>query len=156
MNLNCDFIAVPRIVLIDNDLCSTDKLVMGLITSLALKEGYCFASNNYLATSLNLSKRTICESLSKLKKIGLVRMKYEKNNDRKIYVNEKIVSQKTSIGNEEQFIEPIEEDRNYNIKNKLINNNNIPKWMVNPEMCVSVEPTEEERKEMEELLSYYD
>ena len=101
-------------------------------------------------------KRTICESLSKLKKIGLVRMKYEKNNDRKIYVNEKIVSQKTSIGNEEQFIEPIEEDRNYNIKNKLINNNNIPKWMVNPEMCVSVEPTEEERKEMEELLSYYD
>lgn len=156
MNLNCDFIAVPRIVLTGNNLCSTDKLVMGLITSLALKEGYCFASNNYLATSLDLSKRTINDSLSKLKKLGLVRMGYENNNARKIYIDDKIASRKTSIEYEDVFMEPMEEYRNYNRKSKLIKNNNIPKWMTHPEMCVSVEPTEEERKEMEEILSYYD
>ena len=64
MTLNCDFIAVPRIVLSDENLTSTDKLLMGLITSLTLKYDYCFASNKYLSDTLNTSKRTINYSLS--------------------------------------------------------------------------------------------
>ena len=84
------------------DLKPNDKLLMGLITSLSLKNGYCSANNDYLATEMNVSKRTITTSLSNLRKLGFISIQYEKYH-RKIYNN---VWKPTSRGIEDYFYTP--------------------------------------------------
>ena len=49
-----------------------------LITSLSAKEGYCYASNQYLAEKLNKSKDTISAGITKLKKYGYIETEEEK------------------------------------------------------------------------------
>lgn len=82
---NLKYVQVPMIVLADVDLSSTTKLLMGLITTLSMKDGYCYASNRYLSNLLKVSKRTISSSITALR-----RKKYvEIGNDdsaRKIYL----------------------------------------------------------------------
>ena len=82
---NLKYVEVPMIVLLDEDLSSTTKLLMGLITTLSMKDGYCYASNRYLSNLLKVSKRTISSSITALR-----RKKYvEIGNDdsaRKIYL----------------------------------------------------------------------
>lgn len=82
---NLKYIQVPMVVLLDEDLSSTTKLLMGLITTLSVKDGYCYASNRYLSNLLKVSKRTISSSITALR-----RKKYvEIGNDdsaRKIYL----------------------------------------------------------------------
>ena len=56
---NLKYVEVPMIVLLDNDISSTSKLLMGLITTLTMKEGFCYASNKYLSNLLKVSRRTI-------------------------------------------------------------------------------------------------
>lgn len=50
----------------DNSINSTDKLVYGIIGVLANTKGYCYANNDYLSKQLNLSKRTITNSIGKM------------------------------------------------------------------------------------------
>lgn len=69
---NSAFIIVPRIGLIDKEISKTTCLVLGLIVSLTFKNDYCYASNKYLADYLNVSKRTITDSLSLLKKLNYI------------------------------------------------------------------------------------
>ena len=82
---NLKYVQVPMVVLADVDLSSTTKLLMGLITTLSMKDGYCYASNRYLSNLLKVSKRTISSSITALR-----RKKYvEIGNDdsaRKIYL----------------------------------------------------------------------
>lgn len=66
--LDCEFIMTPRILFNDRNLSKTDCSVLGLIISLTLKNGYCYASNEYLADYVKVSKRTISDSLSKIKR----------------------------------------------------------------------------------------
>ena len=42
---NLKYVEVPVIVLLDEDLSTTTKLLMGLITTLSMQEGFCYASN---------------------------------------------------------------------------------------------------------------
>ena len=42
---NLKYVEVPVVVLLDEDLSTTTKLLMGLITTLSMQEGFCFASN---------------------------------------------------------------------------------------------------------------
>ncbi len=53
---------------------STDKLVYGVIKALTNNLGYCYASNEYIAKKLNLSKRTITNSIRKLKRAKYIRV----------------------------------------------------------------------------------
>lgn len=154
MILNCDFIAVPRIVLSDESLTSTDKLLMGLITSLTLKYDYCFVSNKYLADALNTSKRTINYSLSKLKEKDLIKIEID-NNTRKIYLNKEKVMKNISKESENNCNTNIESNCNYNKKNIFKRKNIIPYWMAHPEVCKENKASPEEIKEMEELLKEF-
>ena len=63
---------IPRILFKDSSLSETDKMLMGLIISLTLKNTYCYASNEYLEKYINKSQRTINYSLSKLKKLEYI------------------------------------------------------------------------------------
>ena len=65
---NLKYVQVPMVVLTDVDLSSTTKLLMGLITTLSMKDGYCYASNRYLSNLLKVSKRTITSSITALRR----------------------------------------------------------------------------------------
>ena len=64
---------------------STDKLVYGVINSLANSTGYCYASNDYIGKKVNLSKRTITDSIRKLKKANYIKVEIV-NYQRRIYL----------------------------------------------------------------------
>ena len=44
---NLKYVQVPMIVLLDEDVSSTAKLLMGLITTLTMQEGFCYANNRW-------------------------------------------------------------------------------------------------------------
>lgn len=82
---NLKYVEVPMIVLLDNDISSTSKLLMGLITTLTMKEGFCYASNKYLSNLLKVSRRTITSYISSLKRKNYIKVENDPNM-RKIYL----------------------------------------------------------------------
>ena len=82
---NLQYVEVPMIVLLDNDISSTSKLLMGLITTLTMKEGFCYASNKYLSNLLKVSRRTITSCISSLKRKNYIKVENDPNM-RKIYL----------------------------------------------------------------------
>ena len=158
MQLDCTFSITPRIVLSDKNLSSTEKLLMGLIVSLTLKNNYCFASNKYFADNLNISVRTVTLALSKLKFEEYIFVKTD-NGRRKIYLNKEKIPTKTSNRVAETYDVSIESNCYHKINNNYKKNNNkyknkeiIPVWLEHKEMCNSLSATKEEIEEMNELL----
>lgn len=82
---NMKYVEVPMIVIQDDDLSSTTKLLMGLIITLTMQNGYCYASNRYLSNIMKVSKRTITSCITSLKRRNYIKVKNEPNN-RKIYL----------------------------------------------------------------------
>ena len=82
---NLKYVQVPTIVLLDEDISSTSKLLMGLITTLSMKDGYCYASNRYLSNLLKVSKRTISSSITTLRRNNYLKVDNE-DSARKIYL----------------------------------------------------------------------
>ena len=155
----------PRIVFNDKCLSNTDRVVLSLIVSLTLKKGYCYANNNYLASYINSSKRTIGNSLSKLKKLEYIEIKYTKTK-RKIYLNNEKIPTKLSTGVAKKGSTDIAENCNHNINKRKNNKDNInytnyynnykenvPNWIKNKELCNIVESNDNEKKEMEVILN---
>ena len=52
--------------------------ILLLISSLSAKEGYCYASNDYLAQKLNMCKENVSRQISKLKKLGYLSVEEER------------------------------------------------------------------------------
>ena len=84
-----NYIMIPYSVLENNKLNSTDKLLIGIINSLATNTNYCYASNEYLSKKLNISRRAISKSLSKLRQENFIKIKVE-NHQRKIYLTSSV------------------------------------------------------------------
>ena len=146
------YLIVPSIALKNNKLTSTDKLLMGMIYSLSKNSEYCYASNNYLANMLNVSKRTITSSLSKLKKEDLINIKYQ-NSQRQIYLK---VWNSTSRGMEIDCYTPLETNFYHKRNNKNKNKNiKIPEWLNNYDELEEEQASAEEIKELDKLLSKY-
>lgn len=82
---NLKYVEVPMIVLLDEDISSTSKLLMGLITTLTMKEGFCYASNKYLSNLLKVSRRTITSCISSLRRKNYIKVENDPNM-RKIYL----------------------------------------------------------------------
>ena len=81
---------IPRYV-IDRNLCSNSKLLYGEIILLCHKEGFCYASNKYLAGILKVSERTITRLIKELAEYRFINIEYTKGNVRKIYAIDKNV-----------------------------------------------------------------
>ena len=80
-------------VLYNKELKANEKLLYAIITSLANKEGYCFASNKYLAEKLDVNPKTISSWISDLKNrkfiiVELIRNENKQIVQRKIYIND--------------------------------------------------------------------
>ena len=95
LKLDCEYVMTPRILFNDKKLSRTENDVLSTIISLALKKDYCYASNDYLAKYINSSKRTITKSLSKLKELNYIFIKYIDNQGR-IYLNLERIPTKVS------------------------------------------------------------
>lgn len=146
-----------RILFRDKKFSRTENDVLSLIISLALNKGYCYATNDYLKEYINSSVRTINYSLSKLSKVNCIIIRYV-NSKRRIFLNMEKIPTKVVDEGAESFnkrsasscTHNINNNNKYKIKKR---NENIPEWMKHPEMCVSIPLSEEEQKEMDELVS---
>lgn len=149
---------IPRILFKDSSLSETDKMLMGLIISLALKNTYCYANNEYLEKYINKSQRTINYSLSKLKKLEYINIKYEKGK-RKIYLNTNKIPTKNAIDSaktsNKEYARSCKHNINNKYKNKYNNKENMPYWMEHPEVCKSSPASKEELEELEKILSEF-
>lgn len=150
---------IPRILFKDSSLSETDRMLMGLIISLTLKNTYCYANNEYLEKYINKSQRTINYSLSKLKKLEYINIKYE-NGKRKIYLNNNKIPTKVAIDSAKTCNKEYASDCTHNINNKYKNKYNknkeiMPYWMEHPEICKSSPASKEELEELEKILSEF-
>ena len=150
---------IPRILFNDSSLSEIDRMVMGFIISLTLKNTYCYASNEYLEKYINKSQRTINYSLSKLKKLEYIKVKFE-NGKRRIYLNTDKIPTKNALERAKTSNKKYASSCTHNINNKYKNkyNNykeNVPYWMEHPEVCKSSLASPEEIEEMEKLLSEF-
>lgn len=159
------FIAVPRIILNDQTCSQTDKLVYGVINSLSNNKDYCYTSNSYFANTLSVKEKTISNSINYLKRKKYINVKFV-NGQRRIYLNEDIVSKEnskvleknenTNIVKNYQYKRKEYTRNNYNKKDKYDKTTSIiPYWMEHPEVCVDDPASPEEQAYMEDLLSEF-
>lgn len=104
-----------------------------LISTLSAKLGYCFADNSYFAEHLRMDETTISKKLSKLQKLGLLTITYEKRGCEVVKREIRLV--KLCVNMHEMPTDDCSEcqptigenaNRTYNkINNNIINNNNI-------------------------------
>jgi len=66
------FMIIPATVWSDPDLTKTQQILYGHISVLTSQEGYCFASNDYFAKQLGVSKKTISVGISALSEKGYI------------------------------------------------------------------------------------
>lgn len=78
-----NFIIIPYDLLARTDLTASEKNLMGLIHSLSAKEGYCFASNTYLASAIGITASGVRKCLHNLETLKLITrtLKYKDNNE---------------------------------------------------------------------------
>ena len=81
------FAVIPAIVMYDERLSTMERLLYGTITLLTKKDGYCYASNGYLANLYKCNEITISRHINQLKKYGYLTVEIKDNYQRKIYVN---------------------------------------------------------------------
>ena len=84
---NTSFLTVPYSILSHKELTLSAKLLLAEILSLSKLEGYCYASNEYLAERLNVSSKTVKNSLRQLKSCKYITIKLAKGSERSIYPN---------------------------------------------------------------------
>lgn len=91
-NIGC-YSVIPTRILFNEKLKPNVKLLYGAITSLCNKEGYCFASNNYLGTKFKVDPKTISSWIKELRELNYVIVEIIRNDkkeiiQRRIYVND--------------------------------------------------------------------
>ncbi len=84
---------IPATILYNKELKANEKLLYAIITSLACKEGYCFATNKYLSEKLGVNPKTISSWISDLSKKNFIIVEVIRNENkqiiqRKIYIND--------------------------------------------------------------------
>ena len=84
---------IPSGILYNKELKANEKLLYAMITSLACKEGFCFATNNYFAEELGVHPKTVSSWISDLRdknfiKVDLIRNENKQIIQRKIYIND--------------------------------------------------------------------
>lgn len=84
---------IPAKILYNKNLKANEKLLYAMITLLACKEGFCFATNNYFAEELGVHPKTVSSWISDLRdkkiiKVDIVRNENKQIIQRKIYIND--------------------------------------------------------------------
>ena len=141
------YAVIPSTVLFNEELKSNEKLLYAVITALANKEGYCYASNNYLADLFISKAHTISNWISHLNKLNFVYVDLIRNNkneiiQRRIYINDIPYVTKMTYPYTIKMSEGMSQkrqDNNINIKIDRLFNYIIKKESENPENMTSVQ-----------------
>ena len=85
------FLTIPMAIIEDERLNNAQMILYGFLFSLVQKEGYCWATNKYLADKLNITPSTVARHLGALEECGHIRREVirDANNrviSRKIYL----------------------------------------------------------------------
>lgn len=75
---------VPSVILFDNNLSSTEKILLSLIHSLSNETGYCYASNKYLSEVFNMNKVALSNILTHLENKQYIIRSVERNEKKQI------------------------------------------------------------------------
>lgn len=117
---------IPTTVLYNKELKANEKLLYEIITSLACKEGYCFASNEYLVKKLGVNCKTVSSWITHLEEKKFIIREVIKNENqrilkRKIYLNDVPYP----LNNGHMYPEKKGQAINQNTEDNNIRNNNI-------------------------------
>ena len=124
---------IPAIILYNKELKPNEKLLYAIITSLTCKEGYCFATNKYLAEKLGVNPKTISSLISDLRdrnfiKIELIRNKNKQIIQRKIYINDVPYPLNNGYQYQSKNGQAIHQKvKDNNKRNNIKNNTKVPK-----------------------------
>ena len=131
-NISSGYYAViPATVLFNDNIKANEKLLYAIITVLSNKEGYCFASNSYLANLLNAKAHTISKWVSHLKELGFVYLDIIKGESgeiiqRRIYPNDTPYTINRTYPYNSNGTYPMSQKGQYNnINNNIINKEKI-------------------------------
>lgn len=81
---------IPARVRYDNELRPNAKLLYGELSALAMAEGYCWASNSYLAELFGLSANTVAALIKQLKDRGHIYVEVERSDETQEVIRRKI------------------------------------------------------------------
>ena len=89
------FHLIPNSVFYDDELTDKQKLIFAEIYQLAQKNGYCFASNGYIADRLKVKPVTVSRAITKLSEMNHLESVFEKDEytnvtRRKTYIKYKL------------------------------------------------------------------
>jgi hypothetical protein len=108
---------MPNVVLFDNDLSPTAKLVFVYISSLCAKKGYCWSSNEHIGLKFGISKTQVSRHISSLGKY--ITIENPSNEKRKIRLAENV----KAGGNKAQA--SLAEKRKHNITREYYKDNTV-------------------------------
>lgn len=72
------FLFIPEFIMERDDLLLQEKCVYGRIVGLTKKEGYCYITNEVLGEKVGLSGERVKKIISKLNRLGLLRIEVER------------------------------------------------------------------------------
>lgn len=79
------FITIPRDVYVDSELTDGAKLLYGLILTLSFSDGFCYATNEFLAKALEKTSRSVNRYFVELKEKRLIAIDMYQNRFRRVY-----------------------------------------------------------------------
>ena len=84
---------IPATILYNENLKANQKLLYAIIISLTHKEGYCYATNKYLAEKLGVKTNTASSWITDLNRKGFIKVELIRNDKkqivgRRIYLND--------------------------------------------------------------------
>ena len=150
-------------ILFNQDLKANEKLLYATITLLANKEGYCFATNSYLAKLFKVQAHTISNWISHLSKLEFIKVKLMKNDkgeiiQRRIYINDIPYTEKSTYpyttNNTYSYTENNTEGMYQKVQYNNINNkiDRLFYYIINNEEIKTEEFTKEQEIEFEQII----
>lgn len=150
-------------ILFNQDLKANEKLLYATITLLANKEGYCFATNSYLAKLFKVQAHTISSWISHLSKLEFIKVKLIKNDkgeiiQRRIYINDIPYTEKNTYpyttNNTYSYTEKNTEGMYQKVQYNNINNkiDRLFNYIINNEEIEIEEFTKEKEVEFKRIL----
>lgn len=122
----------------DKELSSSQILLLGIIHSLCHKNGYCWATNNFLGSKLNLSIDRISKNIAQLIKEGYLNVIQNKpiklGNDKltgsEVWSSFRVLylTEKSSVSNKDRILTE-EEVKNELMKNRKFLKEYFPKYL---------------------------
>ena len=82
------YAVIPAVILFHEDLSANAKLLYAILTNLCDRDGYCWATNEYLAEQFSTSERAVSRWIAQLEKLGFIRSEMvpnTKGSERRIY-----------------------------------------------------------------------